>query len=100
MYFRTSLRNNPATGQSEGYWRLVESYRNEFGRVCHRTLYNVGFISFDSIKLVDIQRILNARLERKSSFFEETDQEALAIADRYWHEMESKKNNRCHRSSL
>lgn len=91
MYFRTSLRNNPATGQSEGYWRLVESYRNEFGRVCHRTLYNVGFISFDSIKLVDIQRILNARLERKSSFFEETDQEALAIADRYWHEMVSKK---------
>jgi hypothetical protein len=91
MYFRTSLRNNPATGQSEGYWRLVESYRNEFGRVCHRTLYNVGFISFDSIKLVDIQRILNARLERKSSFFEETDQEVLAIADRYWHEMVSKK---------
>jgi hypothetical protein len=91
MYFRTSLRNNPATGQSEGYWRLVESYRNEFGRVCHRTLYNVGYISFDSIKLVDIQRILNARLERKSSFFEETDQEALAIADRYWHEMVSKK---------
>jgi hypothetical protein len=91
MYFRTSLRNNPATGQSEGYWRLVESYRNEFGRVCHRTLYNVGFISFDSIKLVDIQRILNARLERKSSFFEETDQEALAIADRYWHEMVTKK---------
>lgn len=91
MYFRTSLRNNPATGQSEGYWRLVESYRNEFGRVCHRTLYNVGFISFDSRKLVDIQRILNARLDRKASFFEETDQEALAIADSYWHEMVSKK---------
>lgn len=47
MYFRSSLRNNPATGQSEGYWRLVESYRNEFVRVCHRTLYNAGFINFD-----------------------------------------------------
>lgn len=91
MYFRTSLRNNPATGQTEGYWRLVESYRNEFGRVCHRTLYNVGFISFNPEKLVDIQRILNNRLERKSVLFQHTDQEALAIADKYWHEMVSKK---------
>lgn len=91
MYFRSSLRNNPATEQSEGYWRLVESYRNEFGRVCHRTLYTVGFITFDSDKLATIQRILNNRLERKTPIFEETDQEALSIADKYWHEMISKK---------
>ena len=91
MYFRSSLRNNPATNQSEGYWRLVESYRNEFGRVCHRTLHNVGFISFDVDKLVIVQRILNNRFERKSSLFEETDQEALEIADKYWQEMVSKK---------
>lgn len=91
MYFRSSLRNNPATKQSEGYWRLVESYRNEFGRVCHRTLYNVGFITFDSDKLVTIQRVLNNRLERKVPLFEETDQEAISIADKYWQEMVSKK---------
>ena len=91
MYFRPSLRNSPATKQSEGYWRLVESYRNEFGRVCHRTIYNVGFITFKSDKLVTIQRILNSRLERKLPLFEETDQEAISIADKYWHEMVSKK---------
>jgi hypothetical protein len=91
MYFRSSLRNNPATKQSEGYWRLVESYRNEFGRVCHRTLYNVGFITFDSDKLVTIQRVLNNRLERKVPLFEETDQEAISIADKYWQEMVSRK---------
>lgn len=91
MYFRSSLRNNSATKQSEGYWRLVESYRNEFGRVCHRTLYNVGFITFDSDKLVTIQRVLNNRLERKAPLFEETDQEAISIADKYWQEMVSKK---------
>ena len=91
MYFRTSLRNNPATGQSEGYWRLVESYRNEFGRVCHRTLHNVGFINFDTDKLVVIQRILNNRYERKTPLFEATDQEAIDIADKYWQEMVSKK---------
>lgn len=91
MYFRSSFRNNPATGQSEGYWRLIESYRNEFGRVCHRTLHNVGFISFDTDKLVDIQRILNNRLERKTPLFEETDQEAVAIADQYWKAMVANK---------
>jgi Transposase DDE domain len=91
MYFRSSLRNNPATKQSEGYWRLVESYRNEFGRVCHRTLYNVGFISFDADKLVTIQRVLNNRLERKEPLFEENDQDAISIADKYLQEMVSKK---------
>ncbi len=90
MYFRSSLRNNPATGQPEGYWRLIESYRNVFGRVCHRTLYNVGFINYDVDKMITIQRILNFRLERKTSLFEETDKEALAIADKYWQEMVSK----------
>lgn len=91
MYFRSSFRNNPATGESEGYWRLIESYRNEFGRVCHRTLYNVGFVNFDTDKLILIQRILNNRLERKTAIFEETDQEALVIADKYWKEMVSRK---------
>lgn len=91
MYFRSSLRNNPVTQNPEGYWRLVESYRNEFGRVCHRTLYNIGFINFDADKLVIIQRILNNQLERKTPMFEETDQEAVGIARKYWQEMVSKK---------
>jgi len=90
MYFRSSLRNNPSTGQSEGYWRLVESYRNEFGKVCHRTLYNIGFITFDVDKLSNIQHILNSRLERKPILFNEIDQEALNIANKYWQEMVSK----------
>lgn len=91
MYFRSSLRNNPVTKRSEGYWRLVDSYRNEFGSVCHRTLYTVGFINFHPDKLIDIQRILNNRLERKASLYEDADQEALSIADEYWHQMVSKK---------
>jgi hypothetical protein len=91
MYFRSSLRNNSATGKLEGYWRLVESYRNEFGRVCHRTLHNIGFITYNPDKLVVIQRILNNRIERKTTLFEETDQEAIAIAENYWQEMVCKK---------
>jgi hypothetical protein len=28
FYFKVSHRKNPETGVSEGYYRLVESYRN------------------------------------------------------------------------
>ena len=50
MYFKFTLRNNPATSKTEGYYRLVESYRDERGKVSHKTLLNVGFID----KLIDI----------------------------------------------
>lgn len=90
MYFRSSMRINPATQKSEGYYRLVESYRNIYGKVCHRTLHTVGFISFSSEKLIDIQRILNNRIDRNTSLFE-TDQDTLKIADSYWQEMIVKK---------
>lgn len=91
MYFRSVIRNNPATQNYEGYYRLVESYRNIYGNICHRTLHTVGFINYSSDKLVAIQRILNNRLERKPILFEETDQEALAIANIYWQEMVARK---------
>jgi hypothetical protein len=44
MYFRFSLRHNPVKGNSDAYYRLIESYRNETDRVCHRTLLNVCFL--------------------------------------------------------
>lgn len=44
MYFKISMRPNPAIGFISGYYRLVESYRNSNDRVCHRTILNVGFL--------------------------------------------------------
>jgi hypothetical protein len=40
-----TFTDNPATDQLDPYYRLVESYRNETDRVCHRTLLNVGFLN-------------------------------------------------------
>ena len=57
MYFKFTLRHNPATSKTEGYYRLVESYRDERDRVSHRTLLNVGFID----KLVDIEQLNQVR---------------------------------------
>ncbi|MDR0574087.1 MAG: hypothetical protein LBG96_08680, partial [Tannerella sp.] len=65
MYFRFSLRHNPGKGKSEAYYRLIESYRNEKDRVCHRTLLNVGFLE-DAVtieQLNQVRRILCNRRE-------------------------------------
>jgi hypothetical protein len=64
MYFKVSIRKNPETGESEGYYRLIESYRNTDGRVCHRTLLNVGFLEcLQSEELNRIQKILNYKCQ-------------------------------------
>lgn len=43
MYLKASFRHNPVIGDIAAYYRLVESYRNENDRVCHKTLLNIGF---------------------------------------------------------
>jgi len=63
MYFKVSMRKNPATGIYSGYYRLVESYRNENNRVCHRTILNAGYLdglTTDQLNL--IQKILTAKV--------------------------------------
>jgi transposase len=84
MYFKVSMRHNPNTGYTQGYYRLVESYRNEFDRICHRTLLNIGFVDITAEKLNSIQRILNDRLNRRGNLFEEQDPQVIRLADHYW----------------
>jgi len=74
MYFKVSGRHNPHTGKSDWYYRLVESYRNSDGRVCHRTMLNVGFLDGEGLtpeQLNLIQRILTQRaLQGNNLLFE------------------------------
>jgi len=63
MYFKVSMRTNPATGIYSGYYRLVESYRNQSDRVYHRTILNAGYLdglTIDQRNL--IQKILTAKI--------------------------------------
>lgn len=75
MYFKASGRVNPATQKYDSYYRLVESYRNAEGRVCHRTILNVGFLNaeltIDQLNL--ISRTLTDKYQRKTSLFPLTD---------------------------
>jgi len=97
MYFRFSLRHNPAKGKSDAYYRLIESYRNETDRVCHRTLLNVGFL--DDLVNIDqlnqIRRILCNRREEalgNAHLFEiEKDNSKIVndLSDVFWHRLVS-----------
>jgi hypothetical protein len=64
MYFKVSIRTNPATGELDGYYRLIESFRSVDGKVCHRTLLNVGFmLGVEAETLNRIQKLLNYRCQ-------------------------------------
>jgi transposase len=86
MYFKFSLRYNKDKQQSDAYYRLVESYRNAEGRVCHRTILNIGFIDDDYTpeQLNQASRILTARYEQKQSLFEPTDKAVIELAETLW----------------
>ncbi len=75
VYFKCSIRTHPQTGNIAGYYRLVESYRNADGRVCHRTILNVGFMEDTTTveQRIKIQQHLTDKYEQKEILFEETD---------------------------
>ena len=73
MYFKFSGRTNPETKKYDSYYRLVESYRNAQGRVCHRTILNIGFLE-DALtpeQLNIIARTLTDIYERKETLFKQ-----------------------------
>lgn len=88
MYLKASFRHNPAINDIAAYYRLVESYRNEFDRVCHKTLLNIGFwtdaTNPQKDKVVDH---LNERYKNELALFEETDEQVLEWVNRFWKEM-------------
>ena len=90
MYFKLVSRRNPATGDIEGYYRIVESYRNANDRICHRTLLNIGFIDYDTGLLPKIQQLLNEKQKSSCSIFAEQNAQAVQLASYYWDQMVAK----------
>ncbi|WP_445737690.1 IS1634 family transposase [Mariniflexile sp.] len=92
MYFKVSMRYNSELKTSCGYYRLVESYRNFEGIICHRTMLNVGFLH--NLKAGDhnkIQKQLTDKAQGKSNLFVENDQKITGYVERFWQEMIEKK---------
>ena len=98
MYFKSSIRPNPATDQLDSYCRLVESYRNETDSVCHRTLLNVGFLKslFNVDELNQIRRIICKRyqdIKGGDELFDialDNPQKVIDLADKWWNELVEK----------
>ena len=94
MYFRSSIRRNPITGELSGYYRLVESYRNGFGKVCHRTILTAGFIDdLSSDQLAMVQKGLNDHLEGKNNKLFEQSEDPLVkfYIDKFFKQMVKEK---------
>jgi hypothetical protein len=87
------MRYNPVDGSHSGYYRLVESYRNIDGRVCHRTMLNVGFVNhLTTEQLILIQNLINDRYEGKPYLFEQNLEPIVSeYFEKYWAELVSKK---------
>jgi len=92
MYLKASFRHNPAINDIAAYYRLVESYRNEFDRVCHKTLLNIGFWADVTREQKDkVVDHLNERYKNELALFEETDLQVVEWVNRFWNEMIAKK---------
>jgi len=92
MYLKASFRHNPDIKDIAAYYRLVESYRNESDRVCHKTLLNIGFwTDATSVQKDKVVGYLNARYKNELEFFEEADEQVVEWVNRFWQEMIEKK---------
>ena len=70
----------------EGYYRLVESYRNTIGKICHRTILNVGFIEDELTpeQMNQIARTLTQMHERKATLFPQSDPNVTKWVHELW----------------
>ncbi len=88
MYFKVSFRQHPEQRCLIGYYRIVESYRNQEDRVCHRTILNVGYLDYLSEdQLNKIQKQLTDRASGRQNIFVEGDEEVNRHVDRFWDRM-------------
>jgi Transposase DDE domain len=89
MYFKSSCRTKPGTKKLDSYYRLVESYRNSSGRVCHRTILNIGFLEEDiSPEILNlVARRLTDMYQQKMSIFSESDPIVLKLVTEFWNKI-------------
>ena len=93
MYLKVSFRHNPAVNGLSAYNRIVESYRNEQDRVCHKTLLNIGFWTEASLEQkCRVIEGLNFRYKNELALFEEKDEQVLAWINQFWNEMITKQS--------
>jgi hypothetical protein len=93
MYLKVSFRHNPELKDIAPYYRLVESYRNEYDRVCHKTLLNIGFWpEATQEQMNQVVICLNERYKNELALFEQTDEKVLFWVNNFWNQMINRKS--------
>jgi len=94
MFFKASMRKNPQTGELSGYYRLVESYRDNNDVIRHRTILTVGFLDeLGASQLNQIQKRLTKCIEGLDSqlFDREPDQVIDQYVERLYRQLVEKR---------
>jgi transposase len=92
MYFKSFCRKNPLTGLVDGYFRLVESYRNIEGRICHRIMLNIGFLPDLKVdQLQSIQRRLTNLVKGMPDLLPDPDPAVNQHVDIFWRRLVAEK---------
>ena len=92
MYLKSTFRYNPDVNNIAAYYRIVESYRNEHDRVCHKTLLNIGFWPDATLEQkVSVIELLNAKYENELLLFDERDAQVIEWVKLFWNQMIEKK---------
>jgi transposase len=88
MYLKASFRYNSEIKEIAAYYRLVESYRNEYDRVCHKTLLNIGFWTAATREQKEkVVIYLNERYKNELALFPELDEQVISWVNQFWNEM-------------
>jgi transposase len=88
------MRLNPQTRKHSGYYRLVESYRDQSDIVRHRTVLTAGFLDgLSADQLLMIQKGLTQRVEGLDNklFTDNTDEVVSAWINNLYQQMVNKK---------
>jgi hypothetical protein len=92
MYLKASFRQHPELKDIAPYYRLVESYRNQEDRVCHKTLLNIGFwTDATRVQKDQVVYLLNERYKNELALFDEPDAQVMGWVNQFWKEMIEKK---------
>ena len=97
MRYSIVMRHNPATGKDEGYYRLIESYRDAAGRQHNRCLLSPGFIhGYTSEELRFVPLLLTRRMKAMETNqpadlwgddFPDVPERSRQLADDFWRQM-------------
>lgn len=93
MHFSSFDRNNPQTGRTERYYRLMMSYRDVNNKPRHRTVLNIGYLDSELTPddRQEIAAILKAKYRHEPNLFMSSNERVKHFAEIFWNKIVEEK---------